>query len=131
MTKSRSTVSRRPTALTRGRLAESLSDARHFWEPGRLAFNGVLVLVAFGWLIFTWPHFARAFSLPALGALSVLVLLANLCYSVAYLADIPLQYSHAQSAWRFWRWGVWLLGTLLAVVLEMYWIADEIYPSVS
>ena len=128
MTQSSPTVSPQPTAPVRGRLADILSDARHFWETGRLAFNGVLVLVAFGWVILTWPHFARSLSIPALIALSVLVVLANLCYSVAYLADIPVQYSQAQAAWRRWRWGVWLLGTLLAVALEMYWIADEIYP---
>jgi hypothetical protein len=28
------------------------------------------------------------------------------------------------------RWGLWVIGTLFAVLLANYWIVDEIYPFV-
>ena len=60
----------------------------------------------------------------------VLALLANLCYSTAYLADIVLRQLPAASLRRA-RQAVWLVGTLFALLIENYWIADEIYPDVT
>src|SRR6266702_802811 len=105
-----------------------MGDAFRYWELRRLAYNGALLLVALGWLILTRPHFRPAFNLRAAGAACVLAILANLCYSAVYLVDIAAQCSPARLVWRRWRWSAWLLGTLLAMALEMYWIADEIYP---
>ena len=48
----------------------------------------------------------------------------------AYIADIPMQTSALRPSWRRWRWGLWLAGTLFAILIENYWIADEIYPYV-
>ncbi len=110
------------------RLAEIMGNALRYWEMRRLAYNGALILVALGWLIATWPHFFRsAINLRDAGALCALVILANLCYSVVYLIDVPAQYSPARLVWLRWRWLVLLLGILFALLLENYWIADEIY----
>ena len=46
----------------------------------------------------------------------------------AYIADIPMLVSALRSSWRRWHWGLWLAGTLFAILIENYWIADEIYP---
>jgi hypothetical protein len=107
-----------------------LRDAARFWEPRRVAYNLVLAAVAVAWLILTWPHFRPALTLPLLLPLLVLAALANVCYSVAYLADILLQSSPLRGLWRSQKWGLWLAGTIFAVMLECYWIADEIYPNV-
>jgi len=32
--------------------------------------------------------------------------------------------------WNRQRWAIWVVGTLLAILFENYWIADEIYPFV-
>jgi type II secretory pathway component PulL len=61
----------------------------------------------------------------------VLGLIANVCYSVAYLIDLALQTASIRSVWRRWRWVLWLAGLILAIVLTNYWIADEIYPYVN
>jgi hypothetical protein len=58
-------------------------------------------------------------------ALAVLVVCANICYSAAYLVDLPLQRSAINTVWRHRRWLLWLLGMIFAIVLENYWIADE------
>jgi len=109
---------------------ESAADAIRFWEPRRLAYNLVLTTVVVVWFATTWPHFRVAITLSSLLLFSVLALLANACYCAAYFVDIPLQRSSLSLAWRRRRWGLWLVGTLFAVVLANYWIADEIYPFV-
>lgn len=111
-------------------LRDVLTDAIRYWEPRRIAYNLLLVAVVMAWLFFTWPHFRTAVALGSLLFLSVFAVLANICYCAAYLADITMQYSLFQAAWRRRRWGLWLVGTLFAILLANYWIADEIYPFV-
>jgi hypothetical protein len=113
-----------PSASFRAQLA----DAARFWEPRRLLYNFILILVTFTWILATWPHFRPALTLTSLFLMSILALLANACYSVAYFVDIPLQSSSAGASRNRFRWGLWILGTLFAFVLANYWIADEIYP---
>jgi hypothetical protein len=107
-----------------------LAAAARFWEPRRLVYNLVLTAVAVLWMVATWPHFRPALRLPALTPIAVLALLANVCYCAVYLVDLPLQRSHFSAIWIRRRWSLLLLGTLFAILLENYWIADEIYPYV-
>jgi len=107
-----------------------LADAIRFWEFRRIFYNVVLSLVVLAWLLLTWPHFRPALTLQSLLLLIILGLLANACYCAAYFVDIPLQYSALGTAWKRWRWALWLLGTLFAILLANYWIVDEIYPFV-
>jgi hypothetical protein len=111
-------------------LREILSDAIAYWEPRRVPYNLVLTGVVVAWVLLSWPHFRPAFTLQSLLFLVVSGTMANLCYCAAYFADVPLQYSFFQAVWRRWRWALWLLGMLLAILLANYWIADEIYPYV-
>jgi hypothetical protein len=108
----------------------NLAEAAHFWEPRRVAFNLILAAVVIAWVAATWPHFRPAFTPFSLLRLAVLALLANLCYSAAYLVDIPMQRSALAAIWGRRRQLLWLAGTLLAVLFTNYWIADEIYPFV-
>lgn len=101
-----------------------------FWELRRLYYNLALFTVCLLWVVLSWPHFRPAFTLSTLPPLLVLALLANLCYSAAYLLELPFLRPLFEKLWPRWRLMVWVLGTLLAVVLANYWIADEIYPFV-
>jgi hypothetical protein len=108
-----------------------LMDALRYWETRRIAYNLALVLLAAAWIVFTWPHFRPAFRIDVLPRVVILLLLANLPYCAAYLVDVPAQHSASAAAWRSRRWILWLGGTLFALVLATYWIADEIYPYVN
>lgn len=111
-------------------LREIITDAIRYWETRRIVYNLLLAAVVIAWLALTWPHFRGALTLQSLVSLVVLAALANVCYSAAYLADIPIQYSSFRATWRRWRWGIWLLGTVFAILISNYWIIDEIYPYV-
>jgi len=115
-----------PAGPFRGLLADSI----RFWELRRIGYNLVLGAFAVAWLVLTWPHFRPALKLIPLLQFAVLALLANVCYCAAYLVDIPMQSSALSAVWRRRRWVLWLGGTLFAILLENYWIADEIYPFV-
>ena len=100
-----------------------------YWEPRRLAYNGALGLVALGWLVLTWPHFRPAFNVRALSGLAVLTVLANVCYSAIYLVEVLARFSPVRTVWWRWRGAIWVLGTLFALAVEMYWIADDLPAS--
>ena len=103
-------------------------EAARFWERGRLFYNAVLTVIVLLWLILTWPHFRPSLTLGSLEAFFVLGLLANLAYSTAYLAEFFIQLLASGVARRRARIALLVLGTLFALVLENYWISDEIYP---
>ena|SRR3974390_156940 len=107
-----------------------VSEGFRYWEFRRIFYNSALLVVVIAWVIATWPHFRPMFSLNSLFLLFVLGLIANVCYCAAYLVDIPLRLSPVGGAWKNLRWVLWLIGTLLAIAMANYWIADEIYPFV-
>ena len=62
--------------------------------------------------------------------LLALAAIANVTYCAAYGAEIAAWHCTFRDTWKSRRWILWLAGTFFAVVLECYWIADEIYPYV-
>ena len=104
------------------------ADALRYWEPRRLIYNLVLIAVTAAWVVGTWPHFRPALTWSSLPPMAVLALLANVCYCAAYVVDVAMLHSSVESVWRRRRWILWLIGTLFAILLASYWIADEIYP---
>ena len=109
---------------------KGLLEAGRFWEPRRLLYNLLLFGVVVIWVVRSWPHFRPAMTLESLGIMTVLALMANACYCTAYLAEILIQNATSSAAWNRQRWSIWTVGTLLAILFENYWIADEIYPFV-
>lgn len=111
--------------------AGGFKEALRFWEPLRIWYTAVLVVIVLLWIVFTWPHFRPALTWINLGRMAVLGLLANLCYCAAYVAEFLIQRAVPQPLRRRTRYAVWVLGLLLAMLLTNYWIADEIYPDVA
>jgi hypothetical protein len=118
------------TATQSGPPEKGLMVAAKFWEPRRLLYNLLLFAVVVIWVVKSWPHFRPAVPWEALGIMTVLALLANVCYCAAYLAEILIQNSTTNASWNQQRWVIWVVGTLFAIFFENYWIADEIYPYV-
>ena len=118
-----------PVQQTPGFL-ELLSTSARFWEPRRILYNLILTAVCAIWLVGSWPHFRPALQLSTLLPMAALAFFANICYSAAYIVDIPLLTSTFRTSWLSRRWILWLVGMLFALLLENYWIADEIYPDV-
>lgn len=106
------------------------SPAR-FWERGRILYNAALAVVVLLWIVMTWPHFRPSLTLSSFVAVLVLGLIANLCYSAAYLADAGIRLVLPSHFWRRARQVVFVLGTVFAILFADYWIVDEIYPYAS
>jgi len=104
-----------------------LRESAGWWEPRRLHYNVVLTAVFIALAVRTWSRFRPELTTAAIAPLVVLALLANLCYSAAYLLDVPLlELPHPTRT--TWRWSIWTAGTLTAVLIESYWFLDEILP---
>jgi hypothetical protein len=102
-------------------------EASTFWERLRAWYNLSLVLVVIAWAGLSWPHFRG--SLSSLGLWLVIFLaIANLCYCAGYGAEVLIQAFVPPKSWRRGRQGLWLSGLLFSLLVENYWIADEIYP---
>jgi hypothetical protein len=84
-------------------VVQRLRNAAKYWEPRRILYNLVLMAVAVAWLFLTWPHFRPALNFSSLLKMSVLALMANVCYCAAYLVDIPVTYSAVAQQWQRWR----------------------------
>ncbi len=108
---------------TQGRLRE----AARFWERLRIWYSGVLTLVLLGWLVSSWPHFRGSVGSLFLW-LAIFLVIANVCYCAGYGAELLIQGFVPRTRWRGVRLGLWVAGLLLSVLVENYWIADEIYP---
>jgi hypothetical protein len=106
-------------------------NALRFWERGRVVYNAALTVVVLLWIVITWPHFRPAMTLGSFEALIAIAFAANACYCAAYLADFFMQRLLPSQYWRRFRQVLWVLGMLFAILLENYWIADEIYDYVT
>lgn len=81
-------------------------------------------MVFVGWIVAGWPLLKGAFSLVHFAQLALLAVIANVLYSVAYLAELFWS-NLTVSKWDHWRWGIWTVGTLFAILIESYWVNDE------
>jgi hypothetical protein len=102
-----------------------IADAVRFWEQRRIAYNLLLATVFVGWVVASWPSLRGGFSLIHVAQLAILALIANVLYCAAYLAEL-FSKDLAASKWHHWRWGIWIVGTLFAILVESYWVNDEI-----
>lgn len=94
---------------------EHVTEALRFWEVGRVTYNVALlvvsgaVLVVAGYQWADWPWLTPW--------LLVLGLIANLLYCFAYPVDLLVQASAFRALWRTLRYGLWLVGTMIACFL--------------
>jgi ABC-type enterochelin transport system permease subunit len=94
-------------------MKDIVTDSLCYWEPRRVAFNAVLALVVAGSFFYHQPSLATLTWQPIIGLLLAAVL-ANVLYCAAYAADLLVQLSDYQAAWRRHRWLLWVAGTAFA-----------------
>ncbi len=109
----------------------ALRRAAAWWEPHRILYNIVLAALFVALTVRTWPRLRPELTVHAIPPLVVLALLANLCYSTAYAAELLVPFPRGPGRLPRWRWTLWLVGTCFAVLLETYWFLDEILPPLS
>ena len=100
---------------------ETLTDSIRFWEPLRLAYNGVLAAIV---LIYYWigyPASRASISLNLVLLIFLLAVLANVAYCAVYVVDLFAQMSGFRETWRKLRWALFLIGLLFAGVLTRFW----------
>lgn len=101
------------------RFSELTVEAARFWEPMRIAYNGLLALLV---LVFWGPEILTGRFLDlAAGAIVLLffAVLANLCYFAAYPVDIAVQLTPLRRYRQTFRWLLLLSGMALAAVLAL------------
>lgn len=104
-------------------LREILSDALRYWEPRRLVYNGVLLLMVAGCFAEAWPESKQMLQADIAVGIFILAVLANVAYCAAYLPDIAIQYSSLRDTWLRWRWVLLLVGTLFAAAVTYMCVA--------
>ena len=103
-------------------------DAVRWWERRRATYNGILTALFVALTLRTWPRLLPELGTDKIVPLCVLALLANVCYSAAYVIDPLLSASPNARTRHGLRLGAWVAGTLFAMFLETYWFLDEILP---
>jgi len=101
-------------------LSDIVSDAIRYWERRRLLYNGVLILVALAVFYDAWPSSQVALSVTTAQSLFVLAVLANVAYCSVYAVDIFAQYSSFRPRWLRYRWLLFVVGLLVAVILTNF-----------
>jgi Mn2+/Fe2+ NRAMP family transporter len=100
---------------------EALSNALGYWERRRLVYNAVLFGVALVLFLLGQPETRTFLNVTGLLLFLVLVMAANLLYSVAYLPDLALQLSSYRNQWLRWRKFLFWFGLCFGALLT-FWV---------
>ena len=101
-------------------LRELITDALRYWELRRLFYNALLALVVMGQFLAAWPASRTSLTIDGALALFILTVLANVAYSVVYVADVFIQFSGFRSSRAGWRWALLVVGFAFAAVLTHF-----------
>lgn len=96
------------------------SDALRYWEPRRLVYNTVLLVVVCAHFIAAWPGSRTLVNRDMLFMLFILAVLANIAYCAAYAVDLFVQFSASRRTWSRWRWSVLAIGTAFGGILAHF-----------
>jgi hypothetical protein len=99
---------------------DALSNAIRYWEPRRILYNAVLLLIVATTYWANLPASRAAVNADSLQVLFVLAVLANVVYCAAYIVDVVAQISAFRSRWLRVRWMLLGLGVLFAGVLAHF-----------
>jgi uncharacterized membrane protein YfcA len=101
-------------------LRERITEAIGYWEPRRVVYNAVLVLVVLGYFAADYPGSKAALNLDEVLVVFVLAVLANVAYCAAYVPDVFAQTSGFRDQWRKYRWIPFAIGVTFAGVITRF-----------
>jgi hypothetical protein len=110
------------------RMSVYVASGLRYWEPRRILYNLALAGVVLAHFADGWPASQGKLSFDLLLGLFLLAVLANVFYCAAYLADIFVQFSGLESAWRRGRAALFIVGTAFAATIA-HFIARVIFGS--
>jgi len=103
-----------------GQLRELTTDALRYWEIRRLFFNALLALIVLGHFAASWPESGHSVTFDGVLGLFLLAVLANVAFSVVYVADVFIQVSGFRASRARWRWLLLAVGFAFAGVLTHF-----------
>lgn len=109
-------------------LREAISAAIRYWEPRRILYNAVLLIVIATVFVLGLPISRSQLNLNLVLFLFVLAVLANVAYCACYVVDVVAQLSDFRAAWLRFRWTLFVVGVTFAGVLT-YFFATGIFIS--
>ena len=95
----------------------ALSEAVRYWEPRRILYNCVLLVVAAAVYYAHLPKSRFDLTFDSLQGLFVLAVLADVAYCAAYVADVAAQLTTFRPIWLRFRWALLLVGFAFASIL--------------
>ena len=102
------------------RLSAYAANALRYWEPRRLVYNAVLLSVVVAHFLVAWPASREKLSFDLLLGLFILAVLANVAYCAVYVADLFVQFSGLDEAWRRGRVVLLIVGTTFAATIAHF-----------
>ena len=103
------------------------TDALRYWELRRVFYNLVLAVIVTGHFIAAWPASRRLLTFDSVLGLFLLAVLANVAYSVVYIADVFIQFSGFRSSRGQWRSVLLLVGFAFAAVLTHFFASGIMF----
>ena len=84
-------------------LRKVMSDALGFWEPRRIAYNMLLLIIAIAFLSSDWRHGEVDADFQLFALLAAYLVLANLLFCAAYLSELLAARLDCRLQWQRWR----------------------------
>ncbi len=101
-------------------LKEFTTDALRYWEFRRLVYNLFLAVIVAGHFIAAWPASRERITVDSVLSLFLLAVLANVAYSVVYVADLFIQLSGFREGRSRWRLVLLVVGFAFAAVVTHF-----------
>lgn len=118
-------------AQTRGfwsRAGAYVASGLRYWEPRRVIYNAVLVVVVLGHIWAAWPASRDKLSVDLVLVCFVLAVIANILYCSAYVADMFLQFSGLDIATRLGRPILLTIGCAFAAIVAHFVLLGTFSP---
>lgn len=101
-------------------LRDHITEAIRYWEPRRLLYNGVLLLIVLVYFALGYPASKQYLKLDEMLLIFLLAVLANVAYCSVYIADVFAQWSGFRERWRRYRWVLFSIGLIFAGIITRF-----------